>query len=159
MKSYVERVKNTLSTFEKIRCQCQDCCNGKWYFFKVVEAHLLDQGMQETYKLAPWVYHGEDFDEPVDVGEDDDEVGNGVEIDEVVNDVENDDCHDLLHDIVENDVEDVDDVATEFPGGGANAEKFDYLFDDMKRPLYPECETFSLLTFLVKLMHVKALNK
>ncbi|XP_024022478.1 NAC domain-containing protein 82-like [Morus notabilis] len=108
---------------------------------------IENRTMQETYKLAPRVYHGEDFDELVDVGEDDDEVGNDVEIDEAANDIENDDCYNLLHDIVENDVEDVGDVATGFPRGGANAEKFDYLFDDMKRPLYPECETFSVLTF------------
>ena len=48
----------------------------------------------------------------------------------------------------EDDVGDQDTTYNDFSG----------LFEEAKRELYPGCTKFSALTFLVKLMHIKALN-
>ena len=37
-----------------------------------------------------------------------------------------------------------------------NVEK---LFDDIKKPLFPRCEDFSVLSFLLRMMHVKVTCK
>lgn len=37
--------------------------------------------------------------------------------------------------------------------------KFDGLFDEIKKELYLGCQSFSALNFVVKLMHLKVLNK
>lgn len=146
VKSFLERAQNHLSSFQKIRCPCWDCYNVKWHFLHVVEAHLLDRGMKESYKLEPWIHHGEANDK---------NVAEGVEgNDKPVCDAQNDDYFDMFHDIagasygqLENDDED------------PNLGMFDHLFEDMKRPLHPEYENFSVFTFLVRLMHIKVLNK
>ena len=40
-----------------------------------------------------------------------------------------------------------------------HGKKLDDLFNEVECELYPRCEKFSILTFLVKLMHIKVLNR
>ncbi|KAL6327397.1 hypothetical protein AAG906_019710 [Vitis piasezkii] len=42
---------------------------------------------------------------------------------------------------------------------GRNGKNIDYLFSEAHRELYPGCTKFSALSFLVKLMHIKVLNR
>lgn len=68
----------------------------------------------------------------------------------------------MLHDItrLENDEDNPIGGSAGIPRESTHdARKFDHLFDDLENPLYPGCETFSVLTFLINLMPVKILNK
>lgn len=47
-------------------------------------------------------------------------------------------------------------IFTEDPNSGA--ERFFNLVKEAKHPLYPGCENFSNLSFIVKLMHIKCIN-
>ncbi|KAL7254693.1 hypothetical protein ACSBR1_008941 [Camellia fascicularis] len=38
-------------------------------------------------------------------------------------------------------------------------QKFIRLFEDAQRKVYPTCETFSMLSFVIKMLHVKVYNK
>ncbi|KAL7164917.1 hypothetical protein ACSBR2_040751 [Camellia fascicularis] len=40
-----------------------------------------------------------------------------------------------------------------------NLLKFMKLFDDAQRKVYPECKKFSILSFVIKMLHVKVYNK
>ena len=40
-----------------------------------------------------------------------------------------------------------------------NLVKFIRLFDDARRKVYPECEKFSVLSFVIKMLHIKVYNK
>ena len=42
---------------------------------------------------------------------------------------------------------------------GRNGKNIDYLFDEAHQELYLGCTKFSNFTFLVKLMHIKVLNR
>ena len=40
-----------------------------------------------------------------------------------------------------------------------NLLKFMKLFDDAQRQVYPQCEKFSILSFVIKMLHLKVYNK
>ncbi|XP_024025712.1 uncharacterized protein LOC112092834 [Morus notabilis] len=157
VREFIQRAQNSTNAKGDIRCPCRDCGNVYWYPARIVQAHLIDRGMQEIYKEETEVLHGETISDPPVAKQ----VAPNAEL--------NDDCYDLLHDIarssyghVENDDDDDDDpmdASTEIPRGSTNPEQFVELFDDLKKPLYHGCEKFLALTFVVKLMHMKVMNK
>ncbi|XP_028053047.1 uncharacterized protein LOC114257487 [Camellia sinensis] len=93
-----------------------------------------------------------------ETGEDQDEILNlleDVHMGTTINDDENEE--DAEDDDNDNDNDNDDDVAN-------NVEKedvpnFNKLLNDAQRELYPGCRKFSLLSFVVKMFHVKVLNK
>lgn len=155
VREFIQRAQNSVNSSGDIRCPCRDCGNVYTRPLRIVYAHLIDRGMQEIYKRETWVFHGETVVDPPIIE------------DVVPNDEVNDDCYEMLHDIagssyvqLENDDdEDLIEASVEVPRESNEAGKFDQMFDDLKKSLYPDCEKFSALTFLVKLMHVKVMNK
>ncbi|XP_076906809.1 uncharacterized protein LOC143563057 [Bidens hawaiensis] len=128
----------------KIHCPCRKCVNAIRHDPSVVSKHIKHNGFEPTYNV--WICHGEHLP-----GYETD--GTDSEFDESEND-SNDGVEELLNDA--------------FPmGGETEAENFrddadqhnnpnvDKLFIDMEKPLYPGCEEFSVLGFLLELMNVK----
>ena len=66
---------------------------------------------------------------------------------------EGDEIFDVLDDIIN------DDAEGDLVGGQSSNEQYDDLFAALRSELYPSVSSFSLLNFLVKLMHLKVLNK
>ncbi|RVW27633.1 hypothetical protein CK203_099152 [Vitis vinifera] len=105
-------------------------------------------GFSRSYQK--WIFHGEEHEsqpnEQNDIGVDT-EIVDATDADilnEVV-DALNDACGHIDNDI------NLEESTTHG--------KFDYLLGEANKELYPGCKKFSALTFLVKLMHIKVLNR
>nr|XP_027062802.1 uncharacterized protein LOC113689186 [Coffea arabica]XP_027100959.1 uncharacterized protein LOC113720217 [Coffea arabica] len=143
----------------KVRCPCRKCRNVKYYSVHVVESHLLYKGMDSTYTY--WKFHGETLtNENSNVHSCCD---NKHEINANNAKVNDDKMQEILEDIYWGTFNE-----EELNGGGNKEvsfrkedelEKFDRLFKDAKRALYPGCKKYSILLFVVKLLHLKLLNR
>ncbi|RVX01357.1 hypothetical protein CK203_031234 [Vitis vinifera] len=105
-------------------------------------------GFSRSYQK--WIFHGKEHEsqpnEQNDIGVDT-EIVDATDADilnEVV-DALNDACGHIDNDI------NIEESTTHG--------KFDYLLGEANKELYPGCKKFSALTFLVKLMHIKILNR
>lgn len=155
---FIEMAKNYRNHEGKIRCPCSRCRNASpFQSLEVVTSHLRDFGMDLTYKV--WVHHGEDIileDYSNSDDENDGSYGDGHG-----SYSEDDGMEEMLHDISRGNLIDdfggFDGERIENEEGESN--KFGRLFDDAKRELYPGCKKYSVLLFVVKLLHVKVLNK
>ncbi|XP_076910615.1 uncharacterized protein LOC143568318 [Bidens hawaiensis] len=132
----------------KIHCPCRKCVNARRHDPSVVSKHIIHNGFEQTYNV--WICHGEHLP-----GYETD--GTDSECDESEND-SNDGVEELLNDAFpmggETEAENVRDDADQH--NNPNVEK---LFIDMEKPLYPGCEEFSVLGFLLELMNVKLTYK
>ena len=147
VKEFVEVAKARVNADGHIRCPCMNCLNRKFQTLIVVQMHLIQKGIQPSYTV--WSFHGESFhNPPVDYPEDD-----------------SDEMADVLADLAGHGGYG---ETNNTSGGSFNEhptydnnrqDKFDDLFKEMEIELYPGCQKFSALNFLVKLMHLKVLNK
>ncbi|KAJ0703729.1 putative Transposase-associated domain-containing protein [Helianthus annuus] len=134
----------------QIHCPCRNCVNARRDVPNVVADHIIQYGFEPTYNV--WIYHGEHLP-----GYETDTHETNSEFEESDNE-SNDGVGELLDDA--------------FPtGGNTEAENFrdgadqrnnpnvEKLFIDMMKPLYPGCDEFSVLGFLLELMNVKVTCK
>ncbi|XP_062085595.1 uncharacterized protein LOC133791693 [Humulus lupulus] len=152
--NFITLARGHLNDENKTRCPCTQCVNFYYYELETVERHLWVNGFSKSY--TNWVFHGED------------KTSSSFNVDELESDI-NEDSVDSEDD--DDMIEAIQDVA-----GGINFEtfqdeeiveeeshyeptKFKELFEEAKKELYPGCSKFSSLTFLVKMMHIKVLNK
>ncbi|XP_027181834.1 uncharacterized protein LOC113780220 [Coffea eugenioides] len=143
----------------KIRCLCRKCRNVKYYSVHVVESHLLYKGMDSTYTY--WKFHGETL--PNENSNVHSCCDNEHEINANNAKVNDDNIQEILEDIYWGTFNE------EELNGGSNKEvsfrkedeleNFDRLFKDAKRALYHGCKKYSILLFVVKLLHLKVLNR
>ncbi|XP_028060554.1 uncharacterized protein LOC114264150 [Camellia sinensis] len=91
-----------------------------------------------------------------ETGEDQDEILNLLE-DVYMGTTINDDENEEDEEDGDNDKDNDDDVANNVEKEGVP--NFNKLLNDAQRELYPGCRKFSLLSFVVKMLHVKVLNK
>ncbi|KAI0519847.1 hypothetical protein KFK09_007308 [Dendrobium nobile] len=141
---------------EKIRCPCRYCANIFSQTYGDVENHLLINGMQTSY--IEWTCHGETSQafSDADLGRRD------------VNDLNNsnegvDEIQEILEDIYRGSFmnsspnkspdEECDNIINK-----DETDIFDRLLKDAQRDLYPGSE-LSMLSALVKLLHIKVLNR
>ncbi|XP_073003919.1 uncharacterized protein [Typha latifolia] len=125
---------------DQILCPCRKCNNARIRTRKEVYDHLIIHGILRTY--THWVAHGEDIIELnniEEIGDDDDED-------------EHDNLEEMMHDLNCGTSVDLEEEPNE------EATRFYRLLEDARRPLYPGCEKFSKLSFLVKLFHIECLN-
>ncbi|KAG8382882.1 hypothetical protein BUALT_Bualt05G0125500 [Buddleja alternifolia] len=134
-----------------------------------VEADLLEYGIIQNY--VTWVLHGEELDESNDEGFDSDEEEDNdqLEFDEVNNNDSRGDQNDYAD--MQSMLEDCYAASTtnawreEETMGNENAvpkwesDKFMRLLADADKKLYPGCENFTKLSFIVTLMHIKILSR
>jgi len=115
--------------------------NCIWARRHVIYEHLIISGFLEGYDL--WVHHGEEIPSPTSKDEDmvDDEDSH-------------DDNNALLYDTFRNVVEAKEDKE----GPNDEARKFYQLINDTNQELYPRCESFSTLSFIIRLYLLKCLH-
>ncbi|CAL2272088.1 unnamed protein product [Prunus armeniaca] len=124
----------------RIRCPCRRCNNTLWETIENVGFHLVRNGMIETYSI--WNLHGEQLEHA--------SSSNATRVDNVQPIVDaNDEVMDIIQDVFP------------FASTNMNQEEQDHMptpidsaeFEQYE--LYPGCESFSVLTAIVELMHGK----
>jgi len=119
-----------------------------------VKCHLVLKGMMLSYKH--WVYHGEPV--PGNRPRASSDTDDGVD-DNEISDSE-DDGMDELPNLVEDhyrgtymDDRNFDTIQRE------EVRNFEKLLEAAQREVYPGCKKFTLLAFVVKMLHIKVLSK
>ncbi|KAL5565184.1 hypothetical protein UlMin_028348 [Ulmus minor] len=124
-----------------IKCPCRRCLNNASHQLEDLESYIFRNGFMFGYNQ--WIHHGE----PATVNAGTMVAGPSGGIHEM------DEMFDVLDDIIS---EDADEDAV---GGPSSNDQYDDLFAALRSELYPGVSSFSSLNFLVKLMHLKVLNK
>ncbi|CAL2237470.1 unnamed protein product [Prunus armeniaca] len=133
----------------RIRCPCRRCNNTLWETIENVGFHLVRNGMIETYSI--WNLHGEQLEHA--------SSSNATRVDNVQPIVDaNDQVMDIIQDVfpfasTNMNQEEQDDVPT--PIDSAEFEQYEKLLKNANQELYSGCESFSVLTAIVELMHGK----
>ncbi|XP_028077604.1 uncharacterized protein LOC114279550 [Camellia sinensis] len=156
-KLFIDFATKDLDPHDDIRCSCVDCLNGTKHSRQVVWLHLIRRGIACSY--GTWVHHGEHaplrHDQPSvsnDVGERD---GAAIfDIDDNLGELPT-----MLEEIYMSGL--LDDHIDDEPNSSEreNSVKFIRSFDDAQRKVYPECEKFSVLSFVFKMLYIKVYNK
>ncbi|KAI5344596.1 hypothetical protein L3X38_012473 [Prunus dulcis] len=149
IEDFIEFARRQNPGATRIRCPCRSCNNTLWETIENVGFHLVRNGMIETYSI--WNLHGEQLDHA--------SSSNATRIDSVEPIVDpNDQVMDIIEDVfpfastnINNERE--DDVPT--PIDSAKFEQYEKLLKNTNQELYPGCESFSVLTAIVELMHGK----
>ncbi|KAI5328423.1 hypothetical protein L3X38_027820 [Prunus dulcis] len=133
----------------RIRCLCRRCNNTLWETIENVGLHLVRNGIIETYSV--WNLHGDQVDHA--------SSSNAPRVDNVEHIVDpNDQVMGIIQDVfpfasTNINQEGEDDVPT--PIDSAEFEQYEKLLKNANQELYPGCESFSVLTAIVELMHGK----
>ena len=133
----------------RIRCPCRRCNNTLWETIENVGFHLVRNGMIETYSI--WNLHGEQVDHA--------SSSNAPRVDNVEPIVDpNDQVMGIIQDAfpfasTNINQEGEEDLPT--PIDSAEFEQYEKLLKNANQELYPGCESFSVLTAIVELMHGK----
>ena len=127
---------------------CKNCVNSYWREESKVREHLVCEGFTEGYKQ--WIFHGEGdassaIPSDLEEGNDRDEEG--------------DDISDLLRDLAAG-LDRRGDLEEDFGSNQDDGllESLGKLEADSKEELYPGCNNYSTLRFLVRLLHAKLLG-
>ncbi|CAN6547389.1 unnamed protein product [Malus baccata var. baccata] len=123
----------------KILCPCVKCSNRYKKVKVEVQQHLLYNGIIKNYTI--WYLHGEDENDETDESNSDSD-SDGSEND-VINMEQDDDMHGL-----------VEEGCPQDPN--RDAEKFYKLLKEAEQPLYDGCKSYSNLSFVVNLLHIKS---
>jgi hypothetical protein len=133
----------------KILCPCRKCVNSFWREAGEVREHLICVGFLKGY--TTWTLHGEASTSFVNHGNNDDEFSEHRTEDDAISE--------LLKDLAcglddGGDME--DDGSFEQPNEDTIAIR--KLAEDNSQELYPGCQNYSKLRFLVRLLHIKLLG-
>ncbi|XP_062114775.1 uncharacterized protein LOC133826204 [Humulus lupulus] len=156
LKSFIKLSTLHLNGENKIRCPCVSCMSLYYHDLETIERHIFVKGFYNKYLM--WEFHGEDITE---VNEDQEEVVTNSEEDipcDSDDDEDNDDMRPALEDVASQYHR-----KSDFVNLGDSNEHNDErntlpnLFADAEKELYFGCTTFSILTFIVNLMHIKVM--
>ncbi|XP_019255009.1 PREDICTED: uncharacterized protein LOC109233579 [Nicotiana attenuata] len=143
---FLDKVFERASQGNEILCPCKKCINHYWHYRNMVEDHLVVNGFVDGY--TKWVFHGEGFSSRNAPHEsNDDEDSNMC-----------DDIDGLLHDTfrnVEGEAEQEEQMRETI---SEDAKRFFRLLEEGKQELYPGCETFTKLSFTIRLYVFKSLH-
>ncbi|KVI03327.1 hypothetical protein Ccrd_018373 [Cynara cardunculus var. scolymus] len=150
LNNFLATAKRHLGVDGRTLCPCNRCENTWLQRLPMIRAHILQYGMLATYQR--WIHHGESLsdEEEHDHFED---SSNNDEDDDTLRDAIMDEEGRMFFNVdrsTENDVEDKSDV---------NRGRFDKLIEQLNKELYPGSGNLTLLQYVVKLMHIKVLNK
>ncbi|KAJ0865961.1 putative Transposase-associated domain-containing protein [Helianthus annuus] len=147
--AFAKRGKTYVDSEGRIHCPCKKCVNARRHVPTVVVAdHIIYNGFEPSYNV--WIHHGEHL-----LGYETDQIDSDYEESE---NESHDDVNELLDDAFPTGGET---EAENFMEGASlhNNPKVEKLFVDMEKPLYPGCDEFSVLGFLLELMNVKVTCK
>ncbi|XP_028110617.1 uncharacterized protein LOC114309116 [Camellia sinensis] len=156
VKSFLDFATTNLGPHDEIRCPCVDCMNDTKFSRQVVWTHLIRRGIASSY--ITWVHHGEHVPmyHPSVPNDHFGSSGEGMP----------DTDHSMMGELP-NMMEEIymsglmDDHIDEEPYSleREGLQKFIRLFEDAQCKIYPACEKFSMLSFVIKMLHVKVYNK
>ena len=126
-----------------IKFPCSHCLNNASHQLQDLESHIFRNGFMFGYNQ--WIYHEEPASTNAGTTVPEPEPSAGIP--------EHDEMFDVLGDIIS------DDAEGDPVGGQSSNEQYDDLFTALRFESYPGVSSFSSLNFLVKLMHLKMLNK
>ncbi|KAK9209186.1 hypothetical protein WN944_001550 [Citrus x changshan-huyou] len=155
VKAFVNLAENHLNEEGKTRCPCRNCQNMELKYLDDVERNLYRHGMSFSYQR--WVFHSEEIDLSSYI-----QTPSSINDTSHIEEVEDDEMLEMLNEIggpMQMDCGLDESNNSNASGVHISADKFGELFDEAQKELYPGCKTFSALTFLVKLMHIKVLNR
>ncbi|KAJ8615748.1 hypothetical protein MRB53_035120 [Persea americana] len=140
---------------EFMSCPCRKCANRYYYRREFVQEHLILNGFLKQYKN--WIRHGEEYVSCRREERDEIEVDDMSEADPMIA---------MLNDIACSLAPEYTSCETEGAGGsnpGSNADeealRYFEILDDAQTKLYHRSKDFSKLSFIVELLHLKALNQ
>ncbi|KAF7150380.1 hypothetical protein RHSIM_Rhsim02G0158700 [Rhododendron simsii] len=138
-----------------IWCPCIRCNNFNKMTPDEVEEHMYAWGVVVAYNR--WVYHGEEFDQ-----ENNGQGNTNIEEEGITVDA----MQEILDDVR------AEQFANDWTGSSATGHgpdmpndlqgegnKFARLMRDAEKELYPGCEKFSVLSFIMMLLHIKLISK
>ncbi|KAG5548104.1 hypothetical protein RHGRI_013710 [Rhododendron griersonianum] len=152
--------KNILDRQTEIACPCKNCHNLARKNIDLVKEHLVVNGFTPSYTV--WIFHGEKS-QPTNCGVENSGCGNfngQDEMQEMVRDafgIPPIQAHDIDLDPPLGDGNNLDPPLGDGHTLDEETTKFFKLLKEAERELYPGCQKFSLLSFLVALMHIKCL--
>ncbi|XP_019242461.1 PREDICTED: uncharacterized protein LOC109222569 [Nicotiana attenuata] len=138
----------------RIQCPCTNCNHVRRKIREEVKIDLLRWGIDPTYNR--WIHHGESDSSS------DDEINSSAN-----SDLGNDDdatfemLHDMYHGVpIDNITHYPSDESAEsrYEEPNAEAKSFYRLLKDAEQKLYPDCEKFSKLSFVMRLFQMKCLH-
>ncbi|XP_052621679.1 uncharacterized protein LOC128127271 [Lactuca sativa] len=144
VKEFLNVARHTLNSNGLTPCPCSNCLNSRLQNISVITSHLISVGIDKSY--TRWVHHGEDEIEEEDVPHNDfvniESAGLRAGLEDAVG-------HPLFDIGPTNDL-----IGNKHP---ENA-RYEKLHEALNKPLYEGCKS-STLTFVVKLMNLKVMNK
>ncbi|XXG72632.1 hypothetical protein AAC387_Pa07g1687 [Persea americana] len=164
VRSFIKFASEHMGEQSKIWCPCLRCMNVELHSYPTIQEHLLFNGIMTSY--TTWIHHGEQMPMNVEGVHNDDSDDEGGSVQGGLSDMEDnprDELPELLEDIYRGVLMD-DDLGDLGFGHGfdsvgqENVQKFEKLLKDAQRALYPGCTKFTLLSFVIKMLHVKVLN-
>ncbi|KAM6544118.1 hypothetical protein CsatB_008565 [Cannabis sativa] len=141
--AFVERARQFVDSRGLVKCPCNKCVNVEFQTIDVLESHLFVNGFLRSY--TNWNWHGEEEIIPT-------RTADVIEEDEMI---------DIVSDIMQHaNCVDEENEHEEIPEQGFNS-RVDYsdLFEEIGAPLFPGCQKYTSLNFMVKMMHFKVLGK
>ena len=140
LQKFLQMAKPFVNDRGFIKYLCIHCLNNSSNQLEDLESYNFRYGFMFGYNQ--WIYHGEPAT-----------VTGRMTVPEPSRGIhERDEMFDVLGDIINDDVEGL-------VGGQSSNEQYDDLFTSLRSELYLSVSSFSSLNFLVKLMHLKVLNK
>ncbi|KAK1570474.1 hypothetical protein Q3G72_002476 [Acer saccharum] len=157
IQSFTDVARNYLDQDNKTLCPCRDCLNTSSHNISTLKAHLREYRFSRSYDT--WIFHGEQIDHN---NEERNDLGHGVDEDDYV-----DDYVGMLNDAiglmdmnvdmgVGESTNEIIDSNNDFPD--IEGDKFNDLFSAAMQELYAGCTKFSVMSFILKLIHIKVLN-
>ncbi|KAK9080111.1 hypothetical protein SSX86_001786 [Deinandra increscens subsp. villosa] len=139
---FLDFIFSTEGVDGQITCPCIKCRNKKWVDREEAKIHLICDGFIKGYRIAPC--NSKTRDTPMLDAEDDMQ---GL-------------VHDAFHGFGENIHDNEPETVHESQSlPNTNAKKFYKVLEDAKKELYPGCKKFSVLSFIVRLFHIKCIGK
>jgi len=136
---FLDKAFQRASKGNEILCPCKKCINRYWHYRNAVEDHLIVHGFVDGYNK--WIFHRERLSSrytPLSRN--------------------HDDIDGLLHDTFRNIEGETGHGEGEREGLSEDAKRFFKLVDEGKKELYPGCENFSKLSFIIRLYLLKSLH-
>lgn len=140
VKEFLNVARQTLNSRGLTLCPCARCLNARMQELGVIRAHLINVGIDKSY--TRWVHHGEDEVSEEDTGSDEFLGGLRAGLEDATG-------HPLFNIGPINDLN----------GNQHQSKKQSRLNEALHAPLYEGCNNSSTLTFIVKLMNLKVMNK
>jgi len=139
---------------DETRCPCRACGNQLFQHIDLVKHHFYIHGIDLTY--TRWIFHGEEDPCRVNVTGNFHSVGMNATIDEI------DEVEELLGDVRMGTFLDANIGESSAAQGSMTDDheqrtSFDRLCVDGLRELYPGCKKISKISFILKMLHIKAI--